>query len=280
MGRSNAEKPSGGTTSESETINFIELVETEDLHDEHSEIRCIESCLSNKNNGDYLRCNLCMVWSLTACLGIMDIEAIGAWVCGTCRQMPKTIKLIQSQKDTIMSSTNTILQTFANFSEKLEQNFVKLNDRVATKKSGYNIRHDRYAPKIKILKSDVEKKTDTIVSKSCSISDKVKATADLVNSIKDNQSKIKGTSDQLSNDTSSHNNVAEAQNGQTQSTNSKSKTPPRNHNNVNSTQEKRNPVQEKQNPLPKRDNTFITGSGILQSIDTKIIIWKAQGVPQ
>ena len=90
---------------------------------------------------------------------------------------------------------------------------------------------------IKILKSDVEKKTDTIVSKSCSIFYKVKATADLDNTIKDNQSKIKATSDQLSNDTSSHDNVTEAQKGQTQSTNSQSKTPSRNHNNVNSTQE-------------------------------------------
>ena len=277
VGRSNAENPSGGTTSESETINIIELDETEDLHDKDDEIRCIESCLSNKDNGDSLRCNLCMVWFHTACLGITDIDAIGAWVCGTCRQMPKTVKLIQSQIDTIMSSTNKILQTFANFSEKLEQNFVNLNDRVTAISNQNKLKNQDTTStmadirqEIKIFKSDVEKKTDTIVSKSCSIFDKVKATADLVNNIKDNQFKVKATSDQLSNDTSSYDNVTEAQKGQTQSTNSQSKTPPRNHN-VNSTQENRNPVQEKQKPLPKRDLTFITGSGILKSIDTKFL---------
>ena len=159
-----------------------------------SEIQCIDSCTVPKTTPSF-GCNMCMNWFHTPCVGISDVDAVGAWTCAGCRKLPETVNKMKSDIDTLLGTTSTILKIFKSFSEKIDNKFENLNDRltaIANQNKCYDesstssmtdIRQD-----LKTIKSEVELKTGSILSKSQSILDKVKSTSDLVSKINDDTS--------------------------------------------------------------------------------------------
>ena len=253
---------------------------------EDSEIQCLENCsLAMCSNSNSLRCNICMVWYHTQCVGITDIDAVGAWVCGVCRCLPKVVNQMKSQINLILDTTTTFVKSFHEFTNKMESKYEGLNDRLTAisnqNKCCQQTTTDSLSSiskEIGSVKSDLERKADVIISKSHSIIDSVKHTADLVGKT----SKLISTSDSPA--VLPNNKNVENSHIKTPSQASTSKT---NNSNLNqnmtidltgeSEQTGKPLTQNKgveQNstiPLPKRDLTFITGSCILKSIDTKFL---------
>ena len=179
-------KPSNLKHQNTEAINY------------DSEIKCTDTCSSTKVSAS-IRCNMCMVWYHTLCVGIRDDDVVGAWTCADCRILPETVNNMKSQIDTLLQTTNTMMDFFKTFSENVDSKFQNLNDRITTvinqnkcydessTSSMSDIRQD-----ICVMKTDIERKTGTILSKSQSIYDKVKTTSDLVTKI--NESHVTKTS--------------------------------------------------------------------------------------
>ena len=161
---------------------------TEDKNSD-SEIKCTNTCSSTQESPS-IRCNMCMVWYHTLCVSISDVDVVGAWTCADCRVLPETVNNMKSQIDILLQTTNTMMDFFKTFSENVDSKFQNLNDRITTvinqnkcydessTSSMSDIRQD-----ICVMKTDIERKTGTIISKSQSIYDKVKYTSDLVTKI-------------------------------------------------------------------------------------------------
>ena len=73
------------------------------------EILYIRSCSRNDSSGS-IRCNLCIVWFHTECVGISDIDSVGAWVCADCRLLPRTVQVLETQMQIMIKSTEKILK--------------------------------------------------------------------------------------------------------------------------------------------------------------------------
>ena len=75
-----------------------------------SEISCIEDCaLTTDSNSGSVRCNICMEWFHTQCVGITDLDEIGACVCGTCRPLAKVVNELKSQIDLLLDTTTKFI---------------------------------------------------------------------------------------------------------------------------------------------------------------------------
>ena len=68
------------------------------------EVQCVESCSRNSTAGS-IRCNLCMVWFHTECVGISDIDSVGALVCADCRMLPRTVQVLETKMEILLKST-------------------------------------------------------------------------------------------------------------------------------------------------------------------------------
>ena len=147
--------------------------------DSESEIKCTESC-SATETASSIRCNVCMVWYHTVCVGISDVDVVGAWACAGCRKLPETVTKMKTKLDTLLETTYIMMKTFKTFTDKVDKKFDNLNDRItavvnqnkcfdeSSTLSMSDIRQD-----IKTLKTNIDKKTDAIISKSQSILDNV-----------------------------------------------------------------------------------------------------------
>lgn len=246
---------------------------------EECEITCIENC-SNENDTESIRCNLCMSWFHTDCVCITDIDSVGAWVCAKCRKLPETVKIMKTHIETLLDSTMSIFEKLNSFSEKIDNQFGQLNDRITVlanqqkcsnqtgTSSLADIRQD-----IESFRTDMDKKTNAILSKSQSLYDRVKLTPDLArnsletpnNQIKSIQEKAIQTSTENKQGTNTNqtvqNKLPPNLNSERVTANIKSK--------VNSQPQVQN-VQSKTEP-EKPKLTFITGSCILKGIETKFL---------
>ena len=122
-----------------------------------------------------------MVWSHTECVGISDIDAVGTWACADCRQLPKTVKHMKTQLETLFESTLQILNTIGRLTENMEVKFTNLNDRLTsianqnkTTNRSSTASFSDISQEIKDFRNEVDRKTNTILSKSQTIIDKLK----------------------------------------------------------------------------------------------------------
>ena len=135
-----------------------------------------------------------MVWFPTLCVGISDVDAVGAWDCAGCRMLPETVNNMKSQTDTLLETTNTMIAFFKTFSEKVDGKFENLNDRI-TSIINQNKCHDESSTSsmsdnrqdISRMKTEIERKIGTILSKFQSIFYKVKTASDLVSKINEGE---------------------------------------------------------------------------------------------
>ena len=55
----------------------------------------------------------------TECVGISDIDAVRPWACAYSRQLPKTVKHMKTQLETLFESTSQILNTIGRLTENM-----------------------------------------------------------------------------------------------------------------------------------------------------------------
>ena len=231
-------------------------------------ITCIDDCTINGESSS-IRCNFCMEWFQTDCVGIPNVDDVAGWVCTSCRVLPKTVSHMKSQMEILIESTKKIFETVNTLSKRMENNFTNLNDRLTAlsnqnkhaQQSGTeslsDINHE-----ISDLKTEVDRKTNVILSKTQNIFEKVKVTADLVSSkqsdnlcIKStNKSSLQGTSNDCTRDIGPNS----------------SKVPTSNH--TENQKNKPKPLEPVTKINHEKQNlTFITGSCILKNIETRFL---------
>ena len=71
-----------------------------------------------------------MNWFHANCVGISDLDSVGAWVCVKCRQLPETVNTMKSHLEIILKSTKKIFETLDTLTENIELKFENLNDRL------------------------------------------------------------------------------------------------------------------------------------------------------
>ena len=76
-----------------------------------------------------------MNWYHTVCVNINDINSVGAWICDDCRVLPQTVKSMQSQLQTLLTSTvkiaknlNTLTSTINNKIDQTDNRITALSD--------------------------------------------------------------------------------------------------------------------------------------------------------
>ena len=283
-----AEKPTNNTSAQPNDENINNDAKTksrgrnnkqsnkkQETFESETDIMCIKACRKVTDSAS-IRCNMCMTWFHTLCVEISDINSVGAWVCADCRVMPETIKLMKSQINTLLETTTSLMKTFGSLSEKLDQEFGKLNDRItavankskcsnqSSTQSMAELRQD-----IDALKTNVDKKTEAILSKSQCIIDKVTNATDLVGEVKSNkQCSISGSSQTKPKQPKSKANKPINEPTLTLISNTSS-----NPIDVDEEISIQNKSHELPKPTPqiKKDLTFITGSCLLKTIETRFL---------
>ena len=91
-------------------------------------IKCTDECTINAN-APSICCNIYMEWYHPNCVGISNVDEVGAWVCASCRLLPKIVELIKSQMTTLIDSTQKMFNSISLLTEKMENQFEYLNDR-------------------------------------------------------------------------------------------------------------------------------------------------------
>ena len=258
-------------------------------NDSESEIKCIDSCSATEKQSASIRCNVCMVWFHTVCVGISDVNVVGAWACAGCRKLPETVNEMKTQIGTLLETTKVIMNTFKAFTENVDKKFDNLNDRItavvnqnkcfdeSSTLSMTDIRQD-----IRTLKTNIDKKTDAIISKSQTIIENVKNTSDLVSRFNDGQNKTTTNTKQVEvsnthvsinenhNKSPNHSNK-QSNNAKTATSNNES-TPI--HEIITINDEESDTDRTPKVPHPKqqnRDLTLVTGSCILRTIETRFL---------
>ena len=254
------------------------------------DIPCIESC-KNDSNSASIRCNLCLTWCHTLCVGIKDLDDVDAWVCADCKELPKTVKYLKSQVETLVQTTSNIFRTFEAFSKNMEHKFENLNDRL-TGLSNQNKKSNETCTSslidintdINTLRSEMDKKSNAILSKSQSMLDQIKVQPDPVRNeiiVQPNQK-----SNQKSNQANhkSQNEKRKPENNKAKENSSPividldpefdpvSPTPAQNNSHDTETAHvtgNQSDVEPTSRKTQKRDLTFLTGSCILQYIQTR-----------
>ena len=148
------------------------------------DILCIDSCVNDSSSAS-IGCNLCLTWCHTVCVGIRDLDDVDAWVCADCKALPKTVKGLREQVETLVQTTSDILKTFETFSKSMEHKFDNLNDRL-TGLSNQNKSSKEVCTSsltdinkdITNLRSEMDKKSNAILSKSQCILDQIKTQPD------------------------------------------------------------------------------------------------------
>ena len=241
--------------------------------------------------------SICMVWFHTACVGIVDIDEVGAWTCVVCRKLPENVTEMKSQINSLLENTNTILKLFKSFTQKVDDKFENLNDRltaIANQNKCYNESSTSSMSDIRqnltSLQNDVETKSGAILSRSQCILDKVRTTSDLVSKLHDGKSintKNTNSSDHcVRNDnqvatveatnchkTHSSNEtvitIDDDDNDKNRHTKANPQTPSQLSDHSDSAKKDDNTFLSPKQPIKKF--TFIVGSCILQSIETRFL---------
>ena len=155
-------------------------------NDDQEVIKCTETCHGDSSS-DSIRCNLCMDWFHATCVEIHNIDTIGAWVCCACRTLPHTVSVMKLQLENLLSTTTTIVDQIKSLSNQFERKMEQLDDRLTAFSNQQKRSHEACTDSlsemhedISILKTDVDKKTSSILSKSQTILEKIKGVPDLV----------------------------------------------------------------------------------------------------
>ena len=121
-------------------LNIILVTNSEVFTDKHTssdtDIQCTDDC-TIKANAQFVCCNICMEWYHPNCVGINNIDDVGAWVCARRRLLPKTVNQLKSQMTTVLDSIHKIITCISELTEKMENKFDNFNDRLTVISNQY-----------------------------------------------------------------------------------------------------------------------------------------------
>ena len=275
---SNQDKPNNKTGGHQSSQGTQKACNAED-----DDILCTDTCSGNVKSGS-IRCNLCFTWYHTKCVGIKNINSVDAWVCADCRALPKIVKILKTQVATLINTVETL-------SEKIENKFENLNDRLTTlsnqnKSSSQSCTSSLsdIHQEIQSFRNEMDKKSNTLISKNQLIIDQMKSQPVPVNHAKEDQTntnskqKSKKTKQKKANSkhtqkiTDSQIVIDVESDSESQTSDSNISTEAETHQNKNTqSQNKASPTPTPAPKSLKRDLVFITGSEILQNINTRYL---------
>ena len=100
---------------------------------------CDTSCVSGCNKDSFYAVTLvtCVtlgnkIYTLGNTVVLLGHICVGGWACAYCRQLPKTVKHMKTQLETLFESTSQILNTIGRLTENMEVKFTNLNDRLTS----------------------------------------------------------------------------------------------------------------------------------------------------
>ena len=171
-GKNSKSKPKDKSTPEEENVYIDSTKE---------EIICNDSCSGDSNSAS-IRCNLCFVWYHSNCVGIDDLDCVEVWVCADCQTLPRTYKSLKIQMETLFKTQANLFKAFTVFSEKMDNKFENLNDRltvISNQNKNYNqsctSSLSNIHQEVTNLKTEMDKKSNAILSKNQCIIDHMKS---------------------------------------------------------------------------------------------------------
>ena len=113
-----------------------------------------------------------MEWFHPKFVGINNIDLVEAWVCASCRLLPKKVSIMSSQIEALVDCTKKISENGNDLTTKMENKFEKLNDRL-TALSNQNKQSQLSSNDINEtmsnLRTELDRKSNTFLSKSQTI---------------------------------------------------------------------------------------------------------------
>ena len=234
---------------------------------DNNDISCIQTCSIDYASAS-IRCNLCMNWYHTVCVHITDMNSVGAWVCDDCRVLTQTVKSMQHQLQTLLTSTGQILESVNALTSTMENKISQIDDRITALSNQQKCFDKSYTDSlyyvgqdVNKLKTDMDKKTSSIITGSQSLYDKINATPGLVGKTVKQIIDDKLNKDQtLSNENSTRQKTPIASNTSKENENPDS---------VIIIEDENTQTKPAPSKVRKADLTLITGSCILKGIETK-----------
>ena len=148
-----------------------------------------------------VRCSLCALWFHEARVGIQKNEPVGIWMCETCRCIPASVKDdisgMKSEINVLKECTQNILKAVLEMSQKVENNFGSINDRVTALLRQINGKDliiteslEELQTSTDTLKSSLDQKTCKITNQTATILEKVKTQGENIKTITKSDSNI------------------------------------------------------------------------------------------
>ena len=133
-------------------------------------------------SGGMTQCNLCTKWFHDKCIGIKKSDNDGWWCCGGCRLMTANVSLLIQHFYTFADS---VLKQISQLSTNMNNRLQQLVDRITAHANQNKCiladitssQSDIKSP-LSIMKTYLDKKTNTLTTKTQSIVDRIKAAPD------------------------------------------------------------------------------------------------------
>lgn len=243
-------------------------------YSDNNDINCIETCSIGYASAS-IRCNLCMNWYHTVCVKITDINGVGAWVCDDCRVLPQTVRSMQHQLQTLLTSTGKILESVNTLTSTMNNKISQIDDRITALSNQQKCFDKSYTDSlsdigqdVNKLKTDMDKKASSIISGSQGLYDKINATPGLVGkTVKQIIDDKLNKNQTLNNEKHTRQDIQTAPN-----TSQKNEKP----DSVIIIEDEKTETKPAPPRVKNADLTFITGSCILKGIETKYLADKVK----
>ena len=145
---------------------------------EKEEPICLDTC-KKKQNGEMIRCNLCMLWFHTKCVNCDN--SVGCWTCPGCRKMPEMVRMVYDLMRDMQESNHNISEQISTLSQNFENKLGLINDRITSLSNQEKCKNQEHCAQmndirddISNLKQEVDKNVHTLMSKTQGIVDSVK----------------------------------------------------------------------------------------------------------
>lgn len=150
-------------------------------------ISCVNQC--SVKSDVMTRCNMCMTWFHDQCVGLDEDYNVGWWCCEDCRKMPEKIMQMCTLFKTFQQHTNDMSKQISDQISELSSNtnnkLQQLDDRITALANQNKCHNETFATaqsdmqqSLSVIKSDLDKKTNIIMTKSQGILDKIRAVPD------------------------------------------------------------------------------------------------------
>ena len=177
-------------TTESETVN--------------KNPKCCDLCkvkASVKKKYDQIQCTFCMSWFHETCVGIKKDDPVGIWVCVTCRNVPKDLKMdidnLKHEVVEIKKCTQSVVKAIEVLATKFENTIGGLKDQMTSMSRQMNSKELCITESIESLQSTtdnlnifLDQKAGKKLNKTDAVFEKVKNHTESFNTLTNTSCKV------------------------------------------------------------------------------------------